>query len=601
MIPSFVRDQRKGVVSNGARTLITGLTFFLLAFVVYLPSADFGFICYDDVRILRDHPELYSGPTLRQAITAIFTLLPREEPLLLRDLTWALDASLFGFPNPRGFHLVNVAVHAGVIGLGFVFLLRVTRRYALAVIASLCYLALAVHVEPVAWIMGRKDLLAALFGFLALIAHSRALDAGASRARWAWYGASLLAVTLALFSKISAITFPGVLFLLALCQPAMRGDEPPGSRFPWHRIPRALAGVLPHLIVSLSVFHWYKGVLSEFGLLNRGYTATPWQHVANVLVLNPLSWLRDLQLLLCPGDLPFFHPRPGSVTTFQFHHVAAAAMVWLAIIALTVVLLMKRRDYAFYFLAFFVLMVPYMNLQYFGIWVTSRYLYFSGFFVIVLLAAVATDAWQTRSRPLAWGMAAALVVIVAANGWSLTRSLPAWRDAETLWTHELLHPDAPADAFYNLASFYYTSALRATDPTERARLLQNTTDVVARARPRFHAPFVALQNLMLLEALVTVVRGAPPEQQRAALLAAERIGPDNADILWQLVLFHHQQALAISDVAQRQALARQALAYYKRYRVVVYRNADFAKRDRGIRAEFLSNFPFLAPELGELP
>ncbi len=588
-------------MSKQTRTWGTGLALLLGAFLIYLPTADFDYVYYDDVRIVKEHPELYAAPTLGQSIRAIFTLLPREEPLLLRDLTWAVDARVFGFPNPRGFHLVNVALHAGVVLLGFLFLLEVTRRYSLAVLASLGYLVLAVHVEPVAWIMGRKDLLVAFFGFIALIAHSRALEVQAGPGQRLWYGGSLLAVTLALFSKISAIVFPGVLFLLALCKPALRGTEPAGGAFPWKRIPKALAGVAPHLVVSLLVCFWYQDVLSRFGLLNRGYSATLWQHLWNLLILNPQAWLRDLQLILWPGDVPFFHASPTVLAPILGWQIATAVLFWIALSALAVAAWLKRRDYAFYLLSFFVLMVPYMNIQYIGIWVASRYLYLAAFCVMTPLAMIVLQSWTGPSRIRAWTAALAFVLCVAANIWSLAGLLPAWRNAETLWTREAEHAEAPADAYYNLASFCYTAATGTADPAERERLLQKTSTIVARAKQRFNASSVTLQNLLLLDALVAIVRKAPPEQQHSALLAAERAGPRNEAILWQLVRFHYLQALAAPETSIRETHARQALAYYRRYGSAAYKGADFPKRDRAIRAGFLEKFPFLASELEAQP
>jgi hypothetical protein len=582
------------------RNIVTFLGLITAAFGLYFSSSNFEFIYYDDIRILAEHPELYNGPTLRDSVSAIFTLLPREEPLLVRDLSWALDSRIFGFYNPHGFHFVNVVLHASIVGLCFLTMLQITRRYAVAVLTAVCFLLLAVHVEPVAWIMGRKDLLVAFWGFLALIFQSQALDAKTRSARYVCYGGVLLALTLALFSKISALVFPGVLFFLALFQPVLRGDEPPRGAFPWRRIPQALVGVLPHLIISLAVFHWYRGVLGEFGVLNRGYTATTLQHIGNLFVLNPLSWLRDLQLILFPWDMGFLHIWPGNLLHFEAFHMILASGVWIGLAVLSFILLTRRRDLAFYLLSFFVLMVPYMNIQYIGIWVANRYLYFSAFCVMAFLATVTMEAWTHGSRPKAWGAAILIAVMCANNAWCLTATLPSWRNAETLWGSELRRPNPTPDEFYGLASFYYTMAMRAADPAEREKLFIKTEALVAQARPLFDKPYVALQNLLLLDALVAIGRNAPDEQRLGALLSAEKVGPYNDAILWQLMLFYYKKALPLSDSAPRDEMARKALAYYSRYRGVINRSVGFAAKDQSIRAEFRADFPGLAADLDNL-
>lgn len=589
-----------GIISPAMRNLTTSLMLMLAAFLIYLPCAQFEFVYYDDIRILADHPELYNGLSLGESAKAILSRFPREEPLLLRDLSWALDSHLFGFGNPHGFHFVNILLHAGVVALGFLTLLQMTRRYSIALASTLCFLSLAIHAEPVAWIMGRKDLLAALFGFLALLTHSHALDATSTRTRYGWYFASLLSVTLALFSKINAAVFPGVLFLLALFQPWLRGEPPPACAFPWNRVPRALAGILPHLLISLLVSHWYRGVLHEFGVLNRGYTATPLEHLVNLAVLNPLTWLREFQLLFTPWDLPFLHGWPGNLTHFQLHHVMTASAVWLGLAGLTLYFLAKRRDLAFYLLAFFVLMIPYMNIQYIGIWVANRYLYFSSFFLSALFTTLVVNASPRRATYSAGIGAILLILFCTANIWNLGNATAVWRNAETLWTREVQRPEATPDAFYSLASYYYTAAIHSTNQIERDALLDKTEALVAEARPRYDKPYLALQNIYLLDALIAMVRNAPPDRQLAALLEAEKMGPANDAILWQLTLFHHRKALSLSHDTERTETARQALGYYSRYRRATFKTDGFKAKDQSIRAEFLSDFPALAADLEQL-
>ena len=64
------------------RSLLTGVLLVLAAWSIHLPSVWYGFVHYDDVRILREHPELYGQPHFADNLRAIFiTGFPREEPL----------------------------------------------------------------------------------------------------------------------------------------------------------------------------------------------------------------------------------------------------------------------------------------------------------------------------------------------------------------------------------------------------------------------------------------------------------------------------------------------------------------------------------------
>ncbi len=216
------------------RNLLTGLLLMLAAWAIYLPSVKYGFVYYDDVRILRDHPELYGQGKLSADFREIFvTSFPREEPLLLRDVSWALDSRVFGFGNAFGYHLGNVLLHGIVVALMFAFLLRTTRRYGFALAVSIAWLVLAIHTEPVAWIMGRKDILSALFMLLALCAQTRRLAANNLRAQSGWYFTTLICFACGLFSKISVLTFPLVLFLHTVFLPYLNGERPADEKFLW--------------------------------------------------------------------------------------------------------------------------------------------------------------------------------------------------------------------------------------------------------------------------------------------------------------------------------------------------------------------------------
>ncbi len=588
------------------RHILTVLLLWLGAFALYLPSAEYDYIYYDDVRILARHPELYHQPQFLDGLKAIvLEQFPREEPLLVRDISWALDSRIFGFPNPHGFHYVNVLLHACVVVLLFLFLLAATRRYAVALLTAVCFVSLAIHVEPVAWVMGRKDLLASAFGFLALLAHSRGIDAGTRGRRGLWYAGSLAFLALALFSKIGTVVLPGLLFLLAVFQPAMREPAVARAAFPWRRILPALLGVLPHLLLSLSVCRWYFGVLTQYGILDRGYTAGPLQHLCNLLLINPMVFVRYLQLLFLPNGLSLFYNWPSLALPFSAGQVALSGAVILLATAGGILLLVKRRDLVFYGLGFPMLMIPFLNLKFIGIWVANRYLYFPAFCLLAGVVTLALDGVRRRPRILGPAMVALLLVFCVGNGYQQRRYLAVWRDSETLWSYELQRPDAAVDVYGNLASRRYMAAIQQSDPAARERGLRQAQEVTARARAAYTGPTGALSprmyRVIFIDALIAIVRGEPTARQLAALQEVERLNPNYDEVLWQLMVFHYRQAWVATEDAVRREQARLALDYYARDLKVEYRDAEFAAKDRAVRQGFAQDFPFLKPELEKLP
>ena len=88
------------------RNWITALLLAVAVWAFYLPSVHYGWVDFDDIRVLKIHPELYGQASAGADFKAIFlTSFPREEPLLIRDVSWVIDSQLFGFGNTFGYHL----------------------------------------------------------------------------------------------------------------------------------------------------------------------------------------------------------------------------------------------------------------------------------------------------------------------------------------------------------------------------------------------------------------------------------------------------------------------------------------------------------------
>jgi len=107
------------------------LVLFAFCLFWFLRSVGYEFVGFDDTRVLGGHPSLYNEDSLFSSIREIFSgYFPREEPLLVRDLSWAIDARLYGFDNPFGYHFGNVVLNAFNVGLLYLLLRRTTRAYS---------------------------------------------------------------------------------------------------------------------------------------------------------------------------------------------------------------------------------------------------------------------------------------------------------------------------------------------------------------------------------------------------------------------------------------------------------------------------------------
>ena len=180
---------------------------FVLAFLVYSNSIrnDFNF---DDITIIKNNSLVRLSNLPKLLVSNYWANTPYEKGVLLyRPLpvaTFALDRALWG-DNPAGFHLTNVLINAADAALVFVLLAGLFRDRLSPVPLSLCALLFAfhpVHTEAINMVVGRTELLAALFGLLTFICYLHDRKPAA-------FGFFFLA----LLSKESAVTIPAVIFL----------------------------------------------------------------------------------------------------------------------------------------------------------------------------------------------------------------------------------------------------------------------------------------------------------------------------------------------------------------------------------------------------
>ncbi len=200
----------EGPATRADRLVLVGVV--LLAVAVYANSAVNGFTL-DDTSLAIGNPFLHELRTIPQLFTVDYWY-PETKSGLYRPVVTTSFALNFaaGGEDPRGYHLVNIALHAANSALVLLLFRRATAdRLAIAAGAAL-FAAHAVHSEAVANVSGRAELLCAFFFLASLLLY---LESWRASARWtvALYAASVLAYLLALLSKETALTLVGVVVL----------------------------------------------------------------------------------------------------------------------------------------------------------------------------------------------------------------------------------------------------------------------------------------------------------------------------------------------------------------------------------------------------
>jgi tetratricopeptide (TPR) repeat protein len=206
-----------------------------LALVLFLPTLRYGFD-YDDVIIIHDNPRIRSLASWPSYLADSWWGLP-QDTMLYRPLTmagFALNYAVGGLA-PWGYHLVNVLLHVMNVALLWWLAWLVAGRGIAAArgatVAALIFAVHAVHVEVVAGVVGRAEVMMTTGYLAALIAALRAREAAGLAGRWRWAALGVLPATLlAIGSKEHGVTLPAAIALLALAPGGQSGIHPGAGR-----------------------------------------------------------------------------------------------------------------------------------------------------------------------------------------------------------------------------------------------------------------------------------------------------------------------------------------------------------------------------------
>jgi tetratricopeptide (TPR) repeat protein len=421
--------------------ILLGLTLW-----VFAPVGGHDFIDLDDHDYVSDNPRVMAGlgeANLRWAITAV------GENSNWHPLTWLshmADTTLFG-PGPGPRHLVNLGLHAAAAAILFLLLQALVGRPGPAFLAAALFAVHPLHVEPVAWIAARKDVLSTLLWFATLGLWVRYLR----RPGGARYALSLACFLLALAAKPMPITHPVLLVLLdAWPLGRLRGGTVPWGRLVVEKIPFAAASAASAVITV---------VAQERGGGLKSLVEYP---LAVRLANAPVAAAGYLVKMVWPARLALVYPHPGaSLPGWK----VAASLTLLAAVTLLAALLWRRRPaVAFGWAWFLITILPVAGIVQVG-WQASadRYTYvpLTGLFLSAGLMA----APRTRRKGVAAmaGLLAALAL--AALALAARGQVRWWRDSVTLFERTLAVTERNYHIANNLGSVY--NELGRLDDAER--------------------------------------------------------------------------------------------------------------------------------------
>ncbi|MDE3067297.1 MAG: tetratricopeptide repeat protein [Verrucomicrobiota bacterium] len=430
-----------------SRLRMTALCLALVTLLAYLPAGSHGYLSYDDGDYVTDNHFVQNGLTWA-GVRWAFTTWHASNWHPLTWLSLMLDCQLFGL-NAGAEHYVNVLFHAANAVLLLLLLVRLTGALWPAALVAALFAWHPLHVESVAWISERKDVLSTFFAMLTLLAYARYAQsragAGGQKTGIAGpgpvpasprpgldYYLALLCFVLGLMAKPMLVTLPFVMLLLDYwpIQRVAGGPSKPG-RSSFRRVAacnlRLLTEKWPFfLLVAASCVVTFLAQRAKAVLTLQ--QLPPGVRLENSL----LSHVRYLGKTVWPVHLAVFYPLPRHLAWPD----AAAAGAFLLLITMLAWHWRRSRPYFLVgWLWFLGTLLPVIGLVQVGTQaMADRYTYFplEGIFIVAAWGArdiVARCRLGTVAPSLVAG--AALIACLLQT----ERQLSYWRDNETLFGH----------------------------------------------------------------------------------------------------------------------------------------------------------------------
>ncbi|MBI2787195.1 MAG: tetratricopeptide repeat protein [Elusimicrobia bacterium] len=408
--------------SSPGRGLWIHAGLFAAILFIYAQVWYFDFVSYDDMFYLKMSPHVSNGLTwagVKWAFTTFYFV--NWHPVTW--LSYLLDVEIYG-RNAGGFHATNVALHAAASLLLFRLLRRLTDAELPSAFVAVLFAVHPMHVESVAWVAERKDVLSGLFLMLALSAYG----AYARRPGLGRYLLTALLFALGLMSKPMLVTFPCLLLLLdvwPLRRWALPGDAPDPRHEPWGRL---LAEKVPLLLLS-AASSWITVRAQALNVAKLEVLPLSLR-VANAAS----SYVAYAVKTIWPAKLAVFYPYPHVQSGWRM----VACLLLLAAVSAAVLREVRRRPYLavgwFWYLG---TLVPVIGLVQTGDQsMADRYTYIPliGLFI---MAAWGGAEWAARSEERRAPSRAAALFALIALAIAARAQASHWRGDRELWTRAL--------------------------------------------------------------------------------------------------------------------------------------------------------------------
>ena len=390
--------------------IISPFLLIIISIFCLYPCLDNDFVNWDDNEYILQNLDIRAFSI--KNLNRIFSTFYAGAYVPLTIISYALDYQIAGL-NPKFFHIVNLILHLINILLVFWVIYLLCNKFWVSFLTALIFAIHPLHIEPVAWATGRKDLLYALFFMGAVISYIYYKK----NAKNIFYYLTLFLFILALFSKPVAITLPFVLMAI--------------EYFVFNQLNKnTFKKFIPLFVLSLIFF-----IIAVIGQKSAGAFPQFKLNLLQQINISFSNFLFYLYKLFFPVKLACIYP----VQNYWF-----APILILIIIISTIISLKYTKLIALSMTIFFIMMLPVLQLFPVGQILSDRYTYLSITGFLYLISAILYN-FCLRSKHLISYLVIVIICIIISILFLLSnRQCRVWKDSMTLWNYVInTYPDLP--------------------------------------------------------------------------------------------------------------------------------------------------------------
>lgn len=399
----------------------------LAAFLVYLPHLGNEFVSLDDGLLITKNPA--SQELTWRSVSYVFSSYDPELYIPVTFLTYQIEHAMYGLSS-WGFHFTNLVLHTASAVLLHFLIRKLTRREWVSLGVALLFALHPIQTEAVAWAAARKDVLSSFLALSSLLMFLKYKEDEHSSQYWG----SVILFALALMAKVSVIVLPLFIPLLAWQE---------GRTFD-RKLVRTL---VPYLVLCV-IF----GIVAVIGKTNVIEASGP----TITILLAAKSTVFYVSKLLLPLQLSVIYPQSTPVTFASVEFLAVLAAV-LALVAVTAVLLWKKKPTGTLLAAFLLLLFPNETnfvKNGFIFFASDRYVYLAVIplfllFVLALEKLTHVSTLMKRVVPIVFG------VLLVLLGTKASLQASTWKNSEALYKNVVAFYPTAALAWNNLGAVLY--------------------------------------------------------------------------------------------------------------------------------------------------